>query len=93
MFVFLFTLDPVFIILILVNDKTQIFFNELLSMFFFTIVQSTNHSIISGLKYEKENEDDLKDKQDFEKEAPSHYPPNGKSTFVIVCSNIQNCSY
>ena len=43
-------------------------------------VQSTYHDIISGLKYENENENDLKDKQDFEKEAPSHYPPNGKGT-------------
>ncbi|XP_063446275.1 dynein axonemal assembly factor 5-like [Mytilus trossulus] len=29
-----------------------------------------------GLKFEKENEKDFKDKLDFEKEAPSHYPPN-----------------
>ena len=43
-------------------------------------VQSTYHDIISGLKYENENENDLKDKQDFEKEAPNHYPPNGKGT-------------
>ncbi|ESO87153.1 hypothetical protein LOTGIDRAFT_210534 [Lottia gigantea] len=29
-----------------------------------------------GIKYERENEDDLKDKQDFAKEDPKHYPPN-----------------
>lgn len=34
-------------------------------------------NVFSGLKFEKENEKDFKDKLDFEKEAPSHYPPNG----------------
>ncbi|KAL5019260.1 hypothetical protein ScPMuIL_004982 [Solemya velum] len=29
-----------------------------------------------GLKYESENEDDLKDKSDFAKPPPSHYPPS-----------------
>ena len=31
---------------------------------------------ISGLKYEDENENDLKDKQDFVKSDPENYPPN-----------------
>ncbi|XP_022319894.2 dynein axonemal assembly factor 5-like [Crassostrea virginica] len=30
----------------------------------------------TGLKYEKENEQELKDKLDFSKEKPAHYPPN-----------------
>ncbi|KAK6170739.1 hypothetical protein SNE40_019054 [Patella caerulea] len=30
----------------------------------------------TGIKYERENEDDLKDKQDFAKEDPQHYPAN-----------------
>ncbi|XP_069124070.1 dynein axonemal assembly factor 5-like [Argopecten irradians] len=30
----------------------------------------------TGMKYEKENEEELKDKIDFEKETPQHYPPN-----------------
>ncbi|XP_033749456.1 dynein assembly factor 5, axonemal-like [Pecten maximus] len=30
----------------------------------------------TGMKYEKENEEELKDKIDFEKETPPHYPPN-----------------
>ena len=31
-----------------------------------------------GLKYEGENEDDLKDKQDFVKPDPEHYPSTGE---------------
>lgn len=31
----------------------------------------------SGLKYEKENEQELKDQLDFSKEKPAHYPLNG----------------
>lgn len=30
---------------------------------------------VSGLKYQGENEEDLKDKQDFMKPDPDHYPP------------------
>ncbi|XP_074649053.1 dynein axonemal assembly factor 5-like [Tubulanus polymorphus] len=37
------------------------------------ITKSLWHDI--GLKYEEENEDDLKDKQDFMKPPPAHYPP------------------
>ena len=29
----------------------------------------------AGLKYEKENEQELKDKTDFGDDAPTHYPP------------------
>lgn len=32
---------------------------------------------LAGIKYEQENEDDFKDKQDFVAPAPQHYPPNG----------------
>lgn len=32
----------------------------------------------TGLKYEKENEEELKDKLDFSKEKPAHYPSNGQ---------------
>ena len=35
--------------------------------------------MFTGLKYEGENESDLKDQQDFSKQDPSHYPAGGKS--------------
>ncbi len=34
--------------------------------------------LISGLKYERENEEDMKDKLDFQAPPPEHYPPGGK---------------
>lgn len=32
----------------------------------------------AGLQWEKENEDDIKDKMDFLLSTPAHYPPGGE---------------
>ena len=36
-----------------------------------------NTSCFPGLKYQQENEEELKDKMDFAKADPTHYPPSG----------------
>ena len=36
---------------------------------------------LAGIKYEQENEDDFKDKQDFVAPPPQHYPPGGEWHF------------
>ena len=54
--------------------------------------------IFAGLKYERENENDLKDKLDFPDEVPANYPPGSEylekitarfvfSFHIIVCNN------
>ncbi len=44
------------------------------------------HTIL-GLKFEGENEDDLKDKMDFQNSQKEHYPKSGKH---IRISNSQS---
>ena len=33
--------------------------------------------VFSGIRYLRENENDLKEKEDFEAPQPHHYPPGG----------------
>ena len=50
---------------------------------------------VPGLKYERENEDDLKDKLDFVAPAPQHYPDGGEcqdlcQIKINFCVDISN---
>ena len=50
----------------------------------------------AGLKYEKENEQELKDKLDFSKEKPAHYPSNGQCldyTITVEWANFKRSCY
>jgi hypothetical protein len=39
-------------------------------------------SYFSGIRYEQENEEDLKEKMDFLRTDPEHYPSGGENAWI-----------
>lgn len=74
------------------TDSSDFFFFVLVKFFLYFLKNPKAYSLhlesqtffVSGLKYEQENEKDLKDQMDFPASPPENYPPNSKYLLLLL---------